>query len=94
MVTEHEELADYWLAPKLIQSKVQKIDEENSRYNMSVVIELKDKQGDIVDSKQQNRYIIISNKENRQEIAQKLLIKLLEDGVSALSGRLNSMLKE
>ncbi len=94
LVTEYEELADFLIVPKLLQSKIKKISEENSRYNMSVIVELKNKQGDIIDSKQQNRYIIISNAENKQEIAQKLLVKLIENAVSALSGRLNSLLKE
>lgn len=94
LVTEYEELADYWLVPKLLQSKIKKIDEKNSQYNMSVIVELKNKQGNVIDSKQQNRYIIIANTDDQQEIAQKLLIKLIKEAVSALSTRLNSLLRE
>lgn len=49
--------------------------------------------GSLVDSEEQNRYIIVNNNENMQETAQKLLTKLLEDALTALSGKLNSLLK-
>lgn len=94
LVTEHQELADYFLVPKLLRSTMEKIDDSNSRYSMSVVIELQNSQGNIIDSAQQNRYIIVSNSDDKQVIAQKLLTKLLEDAISALSNRLNSLLKE
>lgn len=66
---------------------------ENSRYSMSVVVELRKSDGSLVDSEEQNRYIIVNNNENMQETAQKLLTKLLEDALTALSGKLNSLLK-
>ncbi len=94
LVTENEELADYLLVPKLALSKIEPINAENSRYSMSVVVELQKKDGKLVDSEQQNRYIIIENSRDKQDIAQKLLAKLLEDAINALSGKLNSLLKD
>lgn len=93
LVTENEELADYFIVPKLLQAKMEKIDEDNSRFSMSAVVELQKTGGIVVDSEQQNRYIIISKKEDTQEIAQKLMVKLLEDALDALSGKLNTLLK-
>ncbi len=94
LVTESRELADYFLIPKLILSKIEPINETNSRYSMSVMIELRKNDGTLVDSETQNRYIIISKGQDTQEIAHKLIEKLLEDGINALSGKLNSLLKE
>lgn len=94
LVTESQELADYFLIPKLILSKIEPINETNSRYSMSVMIELRKNDGTLVDSETQNRYIIISKEQDIQEIAHKLIEKLLEDGINALSGKLNNLLKE
>ncbi len=94
LVTESQELADYFLIPKLILSKIEPINETNSRYSMSVMIELRKNDGTLVDSETQNRYIIISKEQDTQEIAHKLIEKLLEDGINALSGKLNNLLKE
>lgn len=93
LVTENKELADYFLAPKLALSKIEPINETNSRYSMSIVIELRKNDGTLVDSETQNRYIIINKEQNTQEIAHKLVEKLLEDGINALSGKLNSLIK-
>lgn len=93
LVTESQELADYFIAPKLVLSKIEPINETNSRYSMSVMIELRKNDGTLVDSETQNRYIIISKEQNTQEIAHKLIEKLLEDSIKALSGKLNSLLK-
>ncbi len=93
LVTESKELADYFIVPKLIQAKMEKIGQDNSRFSMSVAVELHKTNGIVVDSEQQNRYIIISHEQDTQEIAQKLMIKLLEDALDAMSGKLNTLLK-
>lgn len=93
LVTETKELADYLLIPKLLLSQVEPVDGKNSRYSMSVVVEVRKNTGELVDSEQQNRYIIVENTQNMQEVAHKLLQKLLEDAVNALSGKLNRLLK-
>ena len=79
LVTESQELADYFIAPKLVLSKIEPINETNSRYSMSVMVELRKNDGTLVDSETQNRYIIISKEQNAQEIAHKLIEKLLEE---------------
>lgn len=78
IITEDKSMADYFLKPKLVQSKIEPINSENSRYSMSVAIELWSKDGDLIEKEQQNRYIIIESDQNPQMIAKKLLIKLLD----------------
>jgi hypothetical protein len=91
LVTENKELADYILQPKLILSKMEKINNENSKYSMSVVIEVQKVNGEIVVSQQQNRYIIIENKQDKQEIAHKLLTKLLDEALKNISVKINKL---
>lgn len=91
LVTENKELADYYIVPKVLLAKSEKIDDKHSRFSMSVTVELQKINGVVVDKEEQNRYIIISDEQNTQEIAQKLLIKLLEDAISAMSRQLNSL---
>lgn len=91
LVTENKELSDYILQPKLILSKLEKINKENSKYSMSLVIEIQNMNGDIIISQQQNRYIIIDNKQDKQEIAHKLLTKLLEEALKSISTKINKL---
>ena len=81
IITANESLADYYLIPKLIKSKIEQISYENSRFSMSVGLELWSKGGILIDRGQQNRYIIIENNEDTQQIAKKLLYKLLKEAV-------------
>lgn len=82
IVTEDETTADYYLQPKLLQAKVEKMNMDNSRFSMSVVVELWAKGGVLIDSERQNRYIIINNDEDSQKIAKKMLLKLLSEAVN------------
>ena len=84
IVTEDKNLADYLLKPKLVQSKIEPINSENSHYSMSVAIELWSKDGDLIEREQQNRYIIIESPQNPQKIAKKLMIKLLDATINNL----------
>lgn len=94
ITTEDEDLADFYLIPKLLLSKIERINSENSRYSMSVALELWAKGGVLINTERQNRYIIIENSQNPQEIARKLLLKLLEDAVNNLSLKIkNNQLK-
>lgn len=93
LITENKELADYFIVPKLLQAKMEKIDQENSRFSMSVAIELHKTNGIVVDSEQKNRYIIVTHEQDTQEVAQKLMMKLLEDALDEMSGKLNTLLK-
>ena len=91
LVSDNLELSDYIIQPKMILSKMEKIDDKNSRYSMSVVIEIQDLEGKVVNSKQKNRYIIIDNNENKQEVASKLLLKLIKECLKELSPSVNNL---
>jgi len=94
VITEDEKLADYYLLPKLLLSKIERINSENSKYSMSIALELWSKGGILISTEHQNRYIIIENTQNPQEIAKKLLLKLLETAVNSLSAKIkNNQLK-
>jgi hypothetical protein len=84
-------MADYMVCPKLLISKIEPIDAENSRFSMSVVIELQQPDGDIVAKEQKNRYILIENIENTQKIAQKLIVKLLNEALDSLLAKVNML---
>lgn len=81
IITEDESLADYYLQPKLLQSKIERLNMDSSRFSMSVVVELWAKGGVLIDSERQNRYIIIENNEDNQAIAKKMLLKLMEKAI-------------
>ncbi|MBR5598934.1 MAG: hypothetical protein IKW39_02725 [Alphaproteobacteria bacterium] len=94
LVTDKKELADYYILPKLIKSSVDAIDGKNSRYGISVKIEVSDKNNEIVLEDTKNRYIIIDNNEDKQKLAQKMLTKLLKESVSSLSNKLSILFIE
>ena len=89
LITDNKELADYYILPRLEKSSLDIIDEKNSRYSMSVSIEIKSKEGEVITKDTKNRYIIIDNSKDKQEVAKKLMIKLLTESVSTLSNQLN-----
>lgn len=84
IITDNEAMADYYIVPQLLQSKMAPLNQDTSRYSMSVKVELWSKGGILIDSATQNRYIVIENNENTQEIAKKLLIKLLDEALTEL----------
>lgn len=84
IVTDNEALADYYITPFLLQSKMAPLNQTTLRYSMSVKVELWSKGGILINEVTQNRYIVIENDENTQEIAKKLLIKLLDEALTEL----------
>ena len=89
-VTNNKDLADYILYPKLLQSQIEQINSANNRYNMSIAVELQTKNGNTVTREQKNRYIIIESAKNPQEIAKKLMQKLLEEALNDLSAEIKN----
>ena len=90
IITEDENLADYYLQPKLVLSKIEKINVEDSRFSMSVVVELWAKGGVLIDNERQNRYIIIKSDDDPQETAKKMLLKLLSEAVNNIILRIKN----
>jgi hypothetical protein len=94
LITENKELADYILIPKLAKSSVDIIDEKNSRYSMSIIIEVTNLDGKKVIKEEKNRYIIIDNAEDMQSLAHKMIVKLLKEALASVKERLNILFKE
>ncbi len=94
LITENKELADYYIFPKLTKSAVDIIDKENSRYSMSLSIEVINLEGNTIIREEKNRYIIINNKENMQEIAHKMINKLIKEALVSIKEKISILLKE
>ena len=94
MVTDTKELADYIIAPKLTKSSIDVIDEKNSRYSMSVKIEIKNKENKIILEDTKNRYLIIDNNDDKQALAKKMLTRLLKENIKSLSNKLSVLFIE
>ena len=84
VIVTDKNTADYTLKASLIKSAVDIIDDKNSKYSMSVKLDLIDNNNKIAMSQNKNRYIIIENKNNKQEIADKLLKKLLKEAIDTM----------
>lgn len=89
LITEKEELADFYLKPKVIKSSIDKIDEKNSKFSMAVELKITDIQNKEILKETKKRYIIIDNNSKKQEIAQKMLIKLLNEALASLKDKIN-----
>ncbi len=94
LVTDTKELADYIIAPKLTKSSIDVIDEKNSRYSMSVKIEIKNKENKIILEDTKNRYLIIDNNDDKQALAKKMLTRLLKENIKSLSNKLSVLFIE
>ena len=94
LITENRELADYYIIPKLVKSAVDLIDDEKSRYSMSLVIEVHNLENATIIKEEKSRYIIISNNDNIQEIAHKMINKLIKDALNSLKEKISILLKE
>ena len=76
-LTEDKDLADYVVLPKLLKAKVDALDDAHKRLQMVVAVEISGLE-DNLSVASQNRFLLFSKGDNEQEIAAKLLKKLLE----------------
>ena len=76
-LTGDEELADYVILPKVLKAKVDALDASHKRLQMVVVLDIKGLEDGVV-SVTQNRFLLFSEEENEQDIANRLIKKLLE----------------
>lgn len=84
IVTDDESVADYNLIPKLVQSKIEPLNENNFRYSISVSAELWSQGGIKVASVTKDRYVIVKKTQDVQLVAKQLLKKLLQEAVNTL----------
>lgn len=76
-LTDEEDLADYVITPKFLKGKVDALDATHKRLQMVVVLDVDGLQ-DSTQSISQNRFLLFSSDEDEQDIAKRLLKKLLE----------------
>lgn len=76
-LTEDKELADYTIFPKLLKAKVDALDSSHKRLQMVVTLDVSGIEPDIT-SVHQNRFLLFSAEDDEQEIAARLIKKLLD----------------
>ena len=89
LITEKKDLADFYLNPKVVKSSIDKIDEKNSKFSMAVELKINNSENKEILKETKKRYIIIDNSLKNQEIAHKMLIKLLNEALSSLKDKIN-----
>lgn len=76
-LTEEKDLADYVITPRFLKGKVDALDATHKRLQMVVVLDVDGLEND-TQSIAQNRFLLFGAEENEQDIAKRLLKKLLE----------------
>ena len=69
--------------------KINKIDEKNSKFSMAVELKINNSENKEVLKETKKRYIIIDNSLKNQEIAHKMLTKLLNEALASLKDKIN-----
>ncbi len=80
--------AAYALFPKVLKAKVDSLNSQTKRIQMVVSLQLQVRDSSISFSEHQNRFVLFESGKNEQEIAQKLLHKLLRKAGRALFSRI------
>lgn len=76
-LTEDAEIADYVITPKVLKAKVDNLDAAHKRLQMVVSLEITGLKNEPV-NEYQNRFVLFGAEENEQQIAARLLNKLIE----------------
>ena len=85
-LTTNPDEADYIVKAKVLRAKVEQINQESSRLQMIISIELEITRDNSVLTANQNRFVLFSKDDNEQEVASNLMRNLLEKaGRSILS---------
>lgn len=80
--------AAYALFPKVLKAKVDSLNSQTKRIQMVVSLQLQVRDSSVSFSEHQNRFVLFESGENEQEIAQKLLHKLLRKAGRTLFSRI------
>lgn len=89
LITEKKDLADFYLNSKVVKSSIDKIDEKNSKFSMAVELKINNSENKEILKETKKRYIIIDNSLKNQEIAHKMLTKLLNEALASLKDKIN-----
>lgn len=77
-LTENHEVADYVLTPRVLKAKIDKLDAGHKRLQVVVTIDISGLGSEII-SEYENRFVLFGAEEDEQQIAARLIRKLLED---------------
>lgn len=86
-LTEEKDLADYIISPKVLKAKIDTLDPSHKRLQMVIVLETTGLETSAV-SESQNRFLLFSAEEDEQEIASRLIKKLLEQAAVNLARKI------
>ncbi len=82
-LTDDAEIADYVITPKVLKVAVDALDAGNNRLHMALVLEIAGIEKEIV-SEYQNRFVLFGAEEDKQQIASRLISKLIEQAGDGL----------
>ncbi len=82
-LTDDAEIADYVITPKVLKVAVDALDAGNNRLHMALVLEITGIEKEIV-SEYQNRFVLFGAEEDKQQIASRLISKLIEQAGDGL----------
>lgn len=82
-LTDDAEIADYIITPKVLKVAVDALDAGNNRLHMALVLEIAGIEKEIV-SEYQNRFVLFGAEEDKQQIASRLISKLIEQAGDGL----------
>lgn len=75
-ITKQKDLADYIITPKVLKAKIDTLDEAHKRLHLVLSLEISGLEEDLV-SVPQNRFVLFLKQEDEQNIAARLVKKLL-----------------
>ena len=84
LITEKPETADFILHPKILRAKVDEVDGENNRLQMVTALELVYTDSGKSYTEHQNRFVVYGKEDGEQDVAYKLMKKLLENSCEEL----------
>lgn len=93
-LTDNKELADYVISSKLLRAKVDPINSDTNRLQMVVMAEANFSGGNFSANNYQNRFILFSGKEDEQQVAAKLMQKLLKKAAEKVLDRVESDIRK
>lgn len=87
-LVDNPSLAYYAMSSKVLKAKIDTLNSQTKRLQMVVSVELKIQNSDVSFNEHQNRFVLFENGESEQDIAQKLLHKLLRKAGKTLFGKI------
>ena len=88
LLTQEKSDADYRLKPSILRAKIDPVNSSTNRLQMVVSLELENRDGERISSEHQNRFVLFSTQDDEQEVALKLMTKLLINACEKIQKKL------